>query len=242
MASRKPHHPDGSVVAYLRVSTVEQAESGLGLAAQRAAIEAYAERAGLRVAHWCTDKGVNGGTAPEKRRALNEALAILGHCTGGLLLVAKLDRLARKASDLLQLREQAGKQGWTFSAADGSVDMTTPHGRMMFTVLGAVAELERDLISARTREALAERNAARKRERDAGREPDGKDSGRPSGLPDEVVQRIVAERAAGHSLPVIAAGLEADGVATSRGGTRWYPSAVRAVLAGARAQRMEVAA
>ena len=81
----------------------------------------------------------------------------------------------------------------------------------------ACAEL-RGLISRRTKKALAYARAS------------GIRLGRPSTMPDAVRERIDAERAAGRSLPAIAAGLNADGVQTAQGGRQWYPSTVRAVL------------
>jgi|SRR6185437_10863336 len=222
MASRssKPQHPDyprGCAVAYLRVSTHEQVESGAGLAAQRAAIAAYAERSGLRISRWCIDEGVSGGTAPDKRPALREALDALSSCVAGVLVVAKVDRLARSASDLLALRDRSGREGWSISSADGSIDLATPHGRAMATVMGAFAELERDLIRARTREALAEKRAA------------GVVLGRPRVLDDALVDRIIALRADGLSMRKVAALLDAEGVPTARGGGKWQVSSIQAV-------------
>jgi DNA invertase Pin-like site-specific DNA recombinase len=218
MAKRAKTYPDGCVIGYLRVSTVEQAESGAGMDAQRRAITDYARRHGLTITRWCVDEAVSGSVAPQDREGLAEALDALADCPDGVLVTAKPDRLARKASDLLRLRDQAERDGWALAAADGSIDTTTPHGRLMTTVLAGVAELERDLIKTRTRDALAARKAA------------GVRLGRPSVLPVEVRERVTAERAAGASLPVIAAGLTADGVPTVRGGARWYPSTVAAVL------------
>jgi DNA invertase Pin-like site-specific DNA recombinase len=218
MRPRHGDYPHGCIVAYLRVSTTEQAESGAGLDAQRAAITAYAERAGLAISSWYVDEGVSGAVAPMERRALAEALATLADCRSGVLVVAKLDRIARRASDLLWLRDLAEQQGWALSAADGSVDTATPHGRAMTTVMGAFAELERDLIRARTKDALAARKAA------------GQRLGRPVALPDEVRARIADERSAGMTLTAIADGLTSDGIPTAQGGARWYASTVANVL------------
>lgn len=88
----------------------------------------------------------------------------------------------------------------------------------MTTVMGAFSELERDLISTRTREALAARRAA------------GVRLGRPIVLPDDVRLRIAQQRAAGSTLQSIADGLNSDGVPTARGGSVWRPSQVRGVL------------
>lgn len=218
MSPRKRDYPEGCVVGYLRVSTAGQVDSGAGLDAQRAAITEYAKRRGITVTRWCTEAAVSGSVAPAERPALAEALSVLAKCRSGVLIVAKADRAARKARDLLWLRDLAEREGWALAAADGSIDTTTPHGRAMTTVMGAFGELERDLISARTREALAAVKAG------------GKRLGRPSQLPVSVRERIARERAGGSSLPQIAQRLNDDLIPTVRGGARWYPSTVAAAL------------
>lgn len=217
----KPEHAQyrpRCVAAYLRVSTLEQADRGAGIAAQRAAIEAYAVRHGIEIGHWLTDAGVSGSVAPQNRPALSEALALLAKCRSGVLLVAKGDRIARKTADLLALRELSERQGWTLSAADGSVDWATAHGRAMSTVMGAFAELERDLIRSRTKEGLAAKREA------------GVRLGRPASLSAEIRERIATERQSGRTMQGIADGLNADGVPTARGGAVWRSSTVNAVL------------
>jgi Resolvase, N terminal domain len=70
-----------------------------------------------------------------------------------VLLVTRLDRLARSTGDLLNTLDAIGKAGAGFrSLADAWADTTTPHGRLMLTVLGGLAEFERELIKARTEE------------------------------------------------------------------------------------------
>ncbi len=178
--------PSGCVVAYLRVSTAEQVLSGAGLDAQRQAITAYAERTGITVDRWCIDEGMSGSMSPLQRPAMTEALGMLGDCRSGVLIVAKLDRLARKAMDLLALRDLAEAQGWALSAADGSIDMASPHGRAMTKCHGRLAgQLERDLIRGRTREALAAKKAQ------------GVRQGRRSQVPADVKKRIAEERREG---------------------------------------------
>ena len=220
--SRKPVHPDyptGCTLAYLRVSTDAQVESGAGLQAQRTAIEAYAHRAGIQIDVWFTEEAMSGKVAQLQRPVLSKALSVLADCSAGALIVGKTDRVARNTADLLALRELAEAEGWSLSAADGSVDWSTAHGRAMSTVMGAFVELERDLIISRTREALAARKAA------------GQRLGRPATLPAEVRDRVAAERAAGATFAAVADGLNADQIATARGGARWYPSTVKAVMA-----------
>ena len=103
-------------------------------------------------------------------------------------------------------------------ALDVDVDTTTPTGGLVANITSSVAQWERQIIAARTSEALQAKKAR------------GARLGRPVTLPEEVRHRIAAERAAGRTLAAIAADLNSEAVPTARGG-RWYPSTVRAVLA-----------
>lgn len=153
----------GCVVGYLRVSTVEQKESGLGLAAQRAAIEAACTAQQRTVVEWCVDEGVSGSVPPDERPGMARALRLLDERAAGGLVVAKLDRCSRDLHDLTGLVRRAEADGWAFVALDVGVDTATPVGRMFVGVLGSVAEFERSRIRERTREALAAKKAQGKR-------------------------------------------------------------------------------
>jgi DNA invertase Pin-like site-specific DNA recombinase len=125
------------IVGYARVST-----DGQSLEAQHAALIAagankvFAEKM--------------SGTVTD-RRALAKAVAALAD--GDVLLVTKLDRLARSTRDLLNTLATIGETGASFrSLGDPWADTTTPHGRLMLTVLGGLAEFERHLILSRTDE------------------------------------------------------------------------------------------
>lgn len=136
-------------IAYYRVSTKKQGASGLGLEAQRAAVESYAVGAGLAIIGEYTEveTGTNKRTRPELARAMQAAQA-----AGATLLIAKLDRLARNVHFISGLMESGVK----FVAVDmPEVDNLTIH------ILAAVAEKEAQLISQRTRAAL---EAKRERE------------------------------------------------------------------------------
>jgi DNA invertase Pin-like site-specific DNA recombinase len=90
-----------------------------------------------------------GGDADRKQLAK----AIKALETGDVLLITRLDRLARSSRDLLNILHEIGQRGAAFrSLADAWADTTTPHGRLMVTVLGGLAEFERELIKARTKE------------------------------------------------------------------------------------------
>jgi DNA invertase Pin-like site-specific DNA recombinase len=83
------------------------------------------------------------------RSQLRKAIAALGK--GDVLIITRLDRLARSTRDLLNILHEVGECGAVFkSLADAWADTTTPHGKLMVTILGGLAEFERSLIKART--------------------------------------------------------------------------------------------
>lgn len=137
-------------VGYARVSTVDQST-----AAQEDALE----RAG------CTRIVVETASgADASRPRLAELLDALG--PGDVLICWKLDRLARSSFHLATIAGHLAERGADLVCLTQPIDTTTPAGRMLFTILGAVAELERDLIGERTRAGMA---AARRRGRQIGR-------------------------------------------------------------------------
>jgi DNA invertase Pin-like site-specific DNA recombinase len=125
------------IIGYARVST-----DGQTLDAQQASLRA----AGAEQVY---SEKISG--AVTERKALAKAVASLG--AGDVLLVTRLDRLARSTRDLLNTLDAVAEAGAGFrSLADAWADTTTPHGRLMLTVLGGLAEFERSLILARTSE------------------------------------------------------------------------------------------
>lgn len=212
--------PARTAVAYLRVSTDDQAESGAGIAAQRTAIEATAAHKGWTITDWFEDTGVSGGKAPHQRPGLAAALNAVQSGQAERLIVSKIDRLSRKFRDAVDLMETAADEGWPLYIADIDADLTTSNGRLVARMLAAIAEDERDRIRQRTKAALAEKRAA------------GVRLGRTPLLPVEVVSRIVTGRDGGLSFAAIAKALNDDQVPTSQGGRCWYPATVRAVDRG----------
>jgi DNA invertase Pin-like site-specific DNA recombinase len=216
--TRKAASRTSGAVGYLRCSTEEQSISGLGLAAQEAAIRAECDRRGFELLALHTDAGVSAKTL--ERPGLAAALDDLAAGRGDVLMVAKLDRLTRSVHDATGLLLTSERAGWGLVALDAPVDTTTPQGAAMAQVLAVFAELERRLIGQRTRDALAVKRAQ------------GVKLGRPRALPDKVVDRIVAARDRGEGWSAIARSLDADAVPTAQGGARWYPATVRAVVMG----------
>lgn len=199
------------------MSTAEQADSGAGLEAQRAAILAESARRGWELVAFHEDAGI-GGSATSNRPALTAALATLAAGDADALVVSKLDRVSRTVIDFAQLLARSTQEGWRLSALDLAVDTTTPSGEAMAHVMSTFAQLERRLISQRTKDGLAAKRAM------------GVQLGRRRQLPDEVVARIVQLRQAGATQAAIAESLNRDGVPTAQGGARWYQGTVAVVL------------
>jgi DNA invertase Pin-like site-specific DNA recombinase len=216
--TRRPQPADPThVVIYRRVSTTEQADSGLGLDAQLESIEKFVEARGWTVVASYQDEGVSGTADADGRPGLAAALADIDERRAATLVVAKTDRLARDLHMLLGLLKHVDAAEASVVAVDGTIDTTTPMGKCMTSVAGAFAALERDLIAARTREALAAKKRA------------GDRLGRPVQLGAEIRERIASMRSSGAGWTEIANTLNADGVPTARGGA-WFPSTVRNVV------------
>lgn len=215
---RRRTAPPGTVVAYLRCSTDEQAVSGLGLEAQRQTIADYAARKGLTIVDEFIDPGISGKTLKDRPGALAALEAVRTRQAAGLL-TAKMDRLSRSVPDGARLMEEARDDGWALHFADLDIDTSTPAGEMAANVIISASQYERRLISQRTRDALAAKRAR------------GVRLGRPSKTPEAVTRRVVDARARGMTLQAIADGLTADGVPTVRGAAVWRTSTVQAVLA-----------
>jgi DNA invertase Pin-like site-specific DNA recombinase len=104
----------------------------------------YVERRGWQVADVYTDVGVSGAKA--SRPDLNRLMTDAGRRRFDAVVVWRFDRFARSVSHLLRVLEQFQALGIDFVSLSENVDTSTPTGKMVFTVLGAVAELERSLI------------------------------------------------------------------------------------------------
>lgn len=137
---------------YVRASTREQAVEGLTLGEQKTRLAAEADRREWEVGALVTD------TKSGKRMEGRELALLLDRMDRGeftVLLVTRLDRIARSLIDFLPVLERSTRHGWQLVMLDPSVDTTTPYGRAMAQMAGVFAELEGALISQRTREGLA---------------------------------------------------------------------------------------
>jgi site-specific DNA recombinase len=199
------------IVGYLRVSTGEQAASGLGLEAQRARIEAYATLYGHTVVDWQTDAGASAKSLD--RPGLSAALALLDSGAADGVCVAKLDRLTRSVRDLGELLDGPFHSAALVSVAE-QIDTATAAGRMVLNILASVAQWEREAIGERTSAALQAKRARGER---VGHlrygyrlAVDGKTE-EPCPAEQAIIAEARALRAAGLSLRAIAAELERAG-------------------------------
>ena len=206
------------MLGYLRVSTEEQRRSGSGLAAQRRRIESACRERGWELVAVESEQGVSAKSTTN-RPALTRALAALEAGNADGLIVAKLDRLSRSVRDFCSLLDQSQRQRWALVCLDLGLDTSTPTGKFTAQIIAAVAELERELIGQRTREGLEIKRA------------EGVQLGRPPVIDPQVVDRIRVMRGGGATFAVIAAKLNAEGVATPRGGREWWPSTIMRTLA-----------
>jgi site-specific DNA recombinase len=142
------------LIGYCRVSTEDQSTNGVSLEAQRERLEAYAKAHDLALLGVEEDAGVSGGTAPARRPGLARVLAAIRSGEADGLLVLKLDRLSRSTRDILDLVDSSRAQSWRLISVDEHLDTGTAAGRLVVTVLAALAQMEREQVSERTKFAL----------------------------------------------------------------------------------------
>ena len=217
-------------IIYTRVSTTEQADSGAGLAAQVAAIEAYAIRAGITIVGRFEDAGLSGAAGIEDRPALAAAIGALRR--GVVLLCATRDRLGRDVMLVMTIDRMVSRRGAKVVSCDGIGNGDGAADQFMRTVMDAAAQFERGLIRARTRAAMSEKRKAGER---TGELPFGYALGTdgklvPVAEEQEVIARIEALRTDGMSYRAIAQLLTDAGIVTKKGVTKWSHTSVASIL------------
>ncbi len=224
------------VISYIRVSTNEQAETGVSLKAQEQKIRGHCKLNGWECVEVVRDDGYSAKDLkrPGLKRILDE-LPLKGRRFEGIV-VTKLDRLTRSVRDLVRLTDLTDKHKIALVSIQEAVDTSTATGQLFRTIVTCISEWERGVIGERTREALAYKR--RNRERVGGipygfaLAKDGKCLV-PAPAEMKVLERIQKEREGGMAFWLIADGLNADLIPTKRGGT-WYAATARSVLRTAR--------
>lgn len=220
--STQPDPETAPVIALIRVSTDRQAESGLGLDGQRAAIAGFCAERGLHVARWVTEDGVSGGAELADRPGLLDALASVSELGAAHIVVACHDRLARSVLTAELVHAELARLGASVLSADGSGNEQTAEAELMRRIVGAMAAYERAKIALRTRAAL---QAKRKRGEALGPAPYGN---RPGEAQAQLRLRSLLD-AGGRSYVQIAKVMAAEGYVTRHGRPVGKPWVVRAV-------------
>lgn len=214
-----------NVVAYCRVSTDQQADSGLSIDAQREQLVSYSIASGLELVELFIDAGIGGAKDETERPGLREALSAIAEGRADALVVSKRDRLARDMS-------LAGFIETTIRRAGAELIVLDEQDVSPITrcVMQMVAQIERELASQRTRLAM---KALRDQGKHCGSTPYGYTivDGRlePKAGEIEIVHRIVELRSKKKTLADIASLLTTSNVPTRRGG-RWSAEQVRSIL------------
>jgi DNA invertase Pin-like site-specific DNA recombinase len=218
-------------IGYIRVSSEEQADSGLGLEAQRQRIAAYCTMKGLHLAEVFEDPGVSAGKPLASRPAGSRLLAA-ARKGKAVVVVAKLDRMFRSVADAANVIDDFDKKGIQLVAISEAFDMTSPYGRAMAQMASVFAELERAMIRERTRSAMGVKRA--RGERISGHAPFGWDFGPDGRLVEnareqEIIARMRQLRAEGLSYRSIGTRLDQEGIRPKRG-RRWIHTTVKSIL------------
>jgi site-specific DNA recombinase len=214
-------------VGYIRVSTQEQATSGISLDAQAEKVRAYANLYDIELVDIVVDAGVSAKSLD--RDGLQSALQMLDNGEADAILIFKLDRLTRSVSDWNTLIKDYFTNKALLSVSD-QIDTRTAAGRLCLNVLMSVAQWEREAIGERTSTALQHKKAM------------GDHVGSPAygyemvekklvkvAIEHEAITLIEQLKADGLTLQQIADHLNAQNIATKRGG-KWYPTTVKNVL------------
>jgi len=214
---------------YCRVSTDEQAQSGLGIEAQLTRARAQATVKGWKVVKEYIDAGISGTKDIDKRPALSELINDAKAARFDVVIILSLDRLGRKTSLVLRLVEEFAALDVDLISCKESLDTTTATGKFVLTMFASLAQLERDLIAERTTAALTE--LGKQKGYKGGRIPFGYvyDAERivVEPLAAATVKEIFALKETGLTLRAIASRLDSP---TPQGGVKWYASTVNEIL------------
>jgi putative DNA-invertase from lambdoid prophage Rac len=208
--------------AYCRVSTDRQADEGESLGAQQRTVEGYALMHGMAIDRVFVERGVSGSKPLEERPEGAKLLAILK--PGDTIITPKLDRMFRSATDALNVCDRLKNDGIALHMIDLGGDVTSNGiSKLVFTILSAVAEAERDRIRERIRDVKADQKTRNRYL--GGTVPFGwtlNDEGElvADKSQQAAITRMVALRQAGQSLRAIADTMRAGGVNVSHAGVK----------------------
>lgn len=224
-------------IGYVRCSTQEQADRGIGLEVQGERIRAYCTMRKLSLVRVISDPGVSGGKPLAKRKGGKDLLDAIKRGEATAVVMLKLDRGFRNAADCLATIERWERASISLHVVDlggNAIDTTSAAGRFMLVVLAGAAEMERNLTRERTKSAMAVKRANGQR---IGTVPYGydlDDDGETlieNPQEQEVMRSMRLMRSQGYTLERIADQLTRRGIATKTGrSTEWRHQTVARIL------------
>ena len=226
-------------IAVIRVSTNQQADEGVSLAAQEKAVRTYCEFRGLDLVDVVIEAGVSGSKPMAKRKGGRKVLAAIKSGEVQAVVAYKLDRLFRNTVDCLTNIESWESQGVALHLLDmggQAVDTSSPMGKFMLSVMAAAAQMERDQVKARTQFAIDEKKS--RGEKTGGKLPYGwrlaADGVTLEPDPSEqiVLQRLKSLRSRGWTYPQIRDEFNKIFPKKARG-SKWHVTSLRRAVARA---------
>ena len=214
-------------IGYIRVSTEQQADEGVSLAAQRAKITAWCALNDYKLIAIYEDAGISGKTV-SKRPQLQAALSEMKK--GMALVVYSLSRLARSTKNCIEIADELKATGSDLVSLTEKIDTSSAMGEFFFTLIAALGQMERKVIGERTKAALAHKKANGEKYAPV-----------PFGYAEvnrrlevvkheaDLIDEIFSKRASGETLQSIALALNEQGVIGKQGG-KWYASSVSCIL------------
>ena len=214
-------------IGYIRVSTEQQADEGVSLAAQRAKITAWCVLNDYELVAIYEDVGISGKTV-SKRPQLQAALSEMKK--GMALVVYSLSRLARSTKNCIEIADELKATGSDLVSLTEKIDTSSAMGEFFFTLIAALGQMERKVIGERTKAALAHKKANGEKYAPV-----------PFGYAEvnrrlevvkheaDLIDEIFSKRASGETLQSIALALNEQGVIGKQGG-KWYASSVSCIL------------
>ena len=238
MARTKRTANPNAAIAYVRVSTLLQAEEGMSLDAQERMVRGYCAMRGFDLVELVVDAGVSAGKPLATRPGGRRILDAVARREVGAVLALRLDRLFRDCVDCLTTVREWEREGVALHLLDlggQAVDTSSSAGRFMLTVLAGAAEMERSRLAERTREGMREK--MERGEFTGGEAPFGWTLAAdgvalvPNESEQEVMQAARELQAGGMSLRAIGRELAARGIVTRRGKSWAHPQRVAQLLA-----------
>ena len=219
-------------VGYIRVSTEDQVKEGVSLDNQREKIKSYCQLKDFHLENIIEDAGISAKNL--NRPGVKKVLEMARKKKIDAVVVYKLDRMFRSTVDALETTKMFDRWGISFHSIHETLDTKSAMGRFFFTLIAALAEMERRIIGERTKAALAHKRA--KRESTGGYAPpygyDLDDTGHlVRNAPEQRgIRLIISLDERGSSLRKICRELEANGYRTKTGRVVWNPKTVSMII------------